>query len=278
VQINCNIYNYLSDAEIKEIIQADDIVNTFFEVLTTRVEPTEIGFISCLKFNFEKIITTKPDKNKLENYLTLAQKYKYPIAIVSGIVIILFLVIWIFSYISNSGNDTITTTIDGKKVTLNVDMDDLKRQIDAFSKFENTNTLAAKQQYEQIMKKLNELEKAKIQVLEVKELKKKMEQLYFKGFHINIVTNVDGLLTPVYNFSSEEQKALTGLQQIVYTNGFLNAVGKKAVLLNVVSNKVKWILQKVSLPTNIKTCTANLAKNGLYCALDNDSIYNFSKW
>jgi hypothetical protein len=62
-------------------------------VLTTRVEPTEIGFISCLKFNFEKIITTKPDKNKLENYLTLAQKYKYPIAIVSGIVIILFLVI-----------------------------------------------------------------------------------------------------------------------------------------------------------------------------------------
>jgi len=66
-----------------------------------------------------------------------------------------------------------------------------------------------------------------------------MEQLYFKGFHINIVTNVDGLLTPVYNFSSEEQKALTGLQQIVYTNGFLNAVGKKAVLLNVVSNKVK---------------------------------------
>ena len=56
VQINCNIYNYLSDAEIKEIIQSEDIVNTFFEVLTTRVEPTEIGFISCLKFNFEKII------------------------------------------------------------------------------------------------------------------------------------------------------------------------------------------------------------------------------
>jgi regulator of replication initiation timing len=37
------------------------------------------------------------------------------------------------------------------------------------------------------MNELNELEKANIQVIEVRELKKKMQQLYFRGFHINIL-------------------------------------------------------------------------------------------
>ena len=277
VQVNCNIYNYLSDSEIKEIIQSDDIILTLQEVLITRIPEKEIGFISVLDFKFEKIITQNVEKEKLDTLKENILKYKYPIAIISGIVIIILLIIWIFSYVSQTPNKVITT-IDGKKVTLNVDLDNLKRQIDAFSKLDNTNTQLAKQQYEQIMKKLNELEQAKIQVLEIKELKKKMEQLYFKGFHINIVTDNDGLLNYVYSFSNDELSQLSGLKQVVYTNGFLNVVGNKGVLLNLISNNVKWTLQKVTLPTEIKTCSSNLSKNWLYCVLDNDNIYNFSKY
>ena len=277
IQVNCNIYNYLSDSEIKEIIQSDDVILTLQEVLITRIPEKEIGFISVLDFKFEKIITQNVEKEKLDTLKENILKYKYPIAIISGIVIIILLIIWIFSYVSQTPNKVITT-IDGKKVTLNVDLDNLKRQIDAFSKLDNTNTQLAKQQYEQIMKKLNELEQAKIQVLEIKELKKKMEQLYFKGFHINIVTDNDGLLNSVYTFSNDELSQLSGLKQVVYTNGFLNVVGNKGVLLNLISNNVKWTLQKVALPTEIKTCSSNLSKNWLYCVLDNDNIYNFSKY
>jgi len=59
------------------------------------------------------------------------------------------------------------------------------------------------------MKQLDYLEKSNIQVLEVKELRKKMQQLYFKGFHINIITDVDGVLNKIYSFTKKESTALS---------------------------------------------------------------------
>ena len=274
IQVACNIYNYLTDSEIKEIINTDsDIITTLEEILTTRVEPKEFGFIQIIEF-YQKIIKQEIKKPEFEKYKKVIQKYKYPIAISAGIIIILFLIIWFFSYISNDNQATIV--INWQKITTN--LDDIKREIDAFSKLENTNTTVAKQQYDKIMKQLSELEKNNIQVLEVKELKKKMEQLYFKWFHINIVSENDWILTKVYSFSDKELQELSGAKWIVYENGFLNVFGEKGVLLNIINNKTKALSLNLTLPTQINTCSKNLANNWLYCVLKNNDIYNFSKY
>ncbi len=278
IQINCNIYNYLSDWEIKEAIQTDDIIYYFSEILTTVIDEKEIWFINILDINIEKSIIIKEKKDIIFDYKKNLEKYKYPIAIISAIIVIVLLIMWIFSYISKPDTTKIVTTVNWKKVVLDIDINTLKRDIDAFSKLNDTNTEIAKQQYDKIMTQLNKLEKAKIQVLEVKELRKKMEQLYFKWFHINIITENDWLLKNIYSFWDKEIKQLSWMKQLIYTNWFLNVIWNKWVILWIVSKKFKWILQQIKLPTNINVCTVNLSKNWVYCVLDNNTITNISKY
>lgn len=276
IHLWCDISLYLSDVEIKELIK-QQLPDTLFEVLTTRLEPQKIWFISMLSYNLEQVnVVNKPaDANLIAK---LIQKYRYQIAISAGILIIFLILVSIFSYISRAPSKVVVTTIDGKKITLSADLNNLKRQIDAFSKLWNTNTEVAKQQYHAIMKQLDYLEKANIQVLEVRELRKKMQQLYFKGFNINIITDIDWILEEVYSFTEKEYAALSWFKQIIYTNGFINVVWDKGVLLSIISNKTRWLLQELALPTGIRICSKNLAQNGLYCVLENDDISNFSKY
>ncbi len=277
ISVGCNVYNYLWDEELKDIINTWEINWTLYEVLSTRIEPAQIGFIISLVYEFKivkvEISSSKEKFNKVKQFL---QNYKYPIWIWVSLFVIFLLILSVFSYIWNN-QPTITTTIDWKKVKLKLDIDSIKRQIDAFSKLDNTNTQLAKQQYENIKKELSELEKANIQVLEVKELKKKLDQLYFKGFHINIVTNEDWILDSIYKFSDKDKALLSGLQQLIYTNGYLNVISKKAVALGIVSKNLKPTYQTISV-ANIKTCTKNLSQNGVYCALTNNDILNISKY
>jgi hypothetical protein len=52
--------------------------------------------------------------------------------------------------------------------------------VDTFSKIENTNTEQARQQYQEIMDKLDLYEENEIQLLTIKDLRTKMEQSYYK--------------------------------------------------------------------------------------------------
>jgi len=86
-----------------------------------------------LSYYLKQINIVKKPKNALL-IMDFIQKYRYQIAISAGVLIIFLILVSIFSYISKTPSKVITTTIDGKEVTLNVDLDNLKRQIDAFSK------------------------------------------------------------------------------------------------------------------------------------------------
>jgi len=59
------------------------------------------------------------------------------------------------------------------------------------------------------MKELDAYEKNNIQTLEIKELRKKVEQNYYKGFNINLISKNDGLLQNIYTFSDKELKQLS---------------------------------------------------------------------
>jgi len=274
ISIGCNIYNYLDNSEIKDLILNDDIVNNLLEILSVRIEKQEIWYIIFEEVKFNKVIIT----NKKNDYFLKAKKkiidYKYPIWIILWVWVILFLIIAIFSYIW--GNNKQTINIWGNTISNNIDW--LKRQIDAFSKLDNTNSTSAKQQYKEIMSELNEYQKNNIQVLEIKELKKQMEKNYYKWFHINIVWKNDWLLNLIYTINSKVEKKLSWVNTLISTNNTFSIVGNKWVMLNMIDNNSNWIYQKIWNPSDIKICSKNLWWNWIYCYTNSDNIYNISKY
>jgi len=273
--VACNVYNYLTDDEIKEVVNVSDtFLNVLEELLLTRINKEEIWFIFEINIVFDKIFIKQPKDKKISEYKFLLQKYRYSIIVSICLIIVIFILISIFSYLWANNKQIIN--VWEQKIIANID--NLKRKIDAFWKLENTSTDVARQQYDEIMKELDLYEKNNIQTLEIKELKKKMNQLYYKWFHINIVSETDWLLTDVYSFSDQDISELSWIIGIIKTSGYINVYGKKWVILWIVGNNLKWILQKLSLPSFIKSCSENLSQNGLYCILANNDIYNFSKY
>lgn len=269
-----NIYNYLQNNEIKELIETWDILDSLKDILITRIEEKEICFLEELDINIQKIKITEESFEPIVRIKEKIEKYKYPIWIVIWLSIIFFIIISIFLYLWKNNNEVIQ--IWNSKITTN--LDSLKRRIDAFSKLENTNTKSAKQEYHDIISKLDLYEKNNIQVLKIKELRKKMEQNYYKWFHINIVWENDGVLNKIYKINKNTLNELSWTKQIIKTNNYLNIVWNKWVVLWIIDKKTKWIIKKIDLPTTIETCSKNLSKNWVYCYMKNKNIVNFSKY
>lgn len=269
-----NIYNYLQNNEIKELIETWDILDSLKDILITRIEEKEICFLEELDINIQKIKITEESFEPIVRIKEKIEKYKYPIWIVIWLSIIFFIIISIFLYLWKNNNEVIQ--IWNSKITTN--LDSLKRRIDAFSKLENTNTKSAKQEYHDIISKLDLYEKNNIQVLKIKELRKKMEQNYYRWFHINIVWENDWILNIVYKINKNTLNELSWTKQIIKTNNYLNIVWNKWVVLWIIDKKTKWIIKKIDLPTTIETCSKNLSKNWVYCYMKNKNIVNFSKY
>jgi len=272
-----NIYNYMTDNEIKDIISTENVLETLNNIITTRVQKEEIWKIEELNISIEKIKFESKKEFNLNKYANILKKHKYTIWIMIAISIIFFVIFSIFSYMGSNKKQVVE--IWWKQIE--VSLENLKRQIDTFSKFDfwNNNDVSTKKiEYEKIIEELDMFEKNNIQTLEIKELRKKVEQNYYKGFNINLISKNDGLLQNIYNFSKEELEQLSWTKQIFKSSLKLDVVWEKWTLLWIIDNNYKWTLQKINIPTKIKTCTTNLDWNWLYCVMEDDIIYNISKY
>lgn len=275
ISLWCNIYNYLSDNEIKDLVSTGDIASSLEEILKVRISDKEIAFIDYLSIKIDKIVVNVKKEFNLQNYKDFFQKYRYAIWLMLWVLIIFFVVISIFLYLWKD-DDKQVIQIAWK--TQEVDLEWLKRQIDTFTRLDAKDIDLKKQQYEKIMEELSAYEKSGIQQLEIRELKKKMKQNYYRWFNINIVSDTDGLLQPIYTFSDKEKQSLENVLWLTKNRSYINVYWKKWVLLSIINTKTKAILQTLNLPTNVKTCKTNLSVNWLYCILENNDIYNFSKY
>ncbi len=274
ISIWCNIHNYMTNNEIKEIILNNNIKDNLIKILSVRIDEKEIWYIIIENIKFEKILVNTQKENYIKKAKENISKYKYPIWIILWFSVILFLVISIFSYMGQNKNKTIN--IWWEIITNNID--GLRRQIDAFSKLSNTNSKNAKQQYKSIMNELNTYQKNNIQVLEIKELKKQMEQNYYRWFHINIVGKNDWILNTIYTINKKEIWELSWLKQLIKTRNTFNIIWNKWAVLWIIDNKTRWILERINIPSNISTCSKNLSDNWVYCYTTNWNIYNISKY
>jgi len=270
----CNIYNYMNNNEIKDIILSDNVKENLIKILTVRIEKAEIWYIITENIKFEKIVIDTKREDYIKKVKNKISKYKYPIWIILWFSIILFLIVSIFSYIWQNKNKVIN--IWWESFTNNID--GLQRQIDAFSKLRNTNSQNAKEQYKNIMNELNAYQKNNIQVLKIRELKKEMEQNYYRWFHINIVNKNDWVLNTIYTINPKTVQELSWLNQLIQTRNTFNIVWNKWAILWIIDNNSRWILQRIKIPSSIKTCSRNLSDNGIYCYTTNWNIYNISKY
>lgn len=280
ISICSNIYNYMTDDEIKETIDNNNILKTFEDILTTRVQKKEIWKLEELDIQIEKIKLNSKKEFNLNKYTDILKKHRYSIGTIIALSIIFFVIFSIFSYLGKDKKQVIE--IWWKKIEVNItNLNNLKRQIDAFWKlnFSKENWIAAKKvEYKKIIEELDAFKNNNIQTLEIKNLREKVEKNYYKGFNINLVSENDWLLKNIYSFSNKGLTQLSWINQLFKSHSRLNISWEKWALLWIIDNKYKWILQKIKIPTNIKTCTNNLDWNGIYCATENNDIYNISKY
>lgn len=274
LSICTDIYNYMSDDEIKEIISIEDSAQALKEILTTKVEDSEIGSIEQINIKIERIQVEKIKQMNFEKYIQILRKNKYPIWIVIWLIIVFFIIFSIFSRWQNTPRKF--TLPDWQQRTASIDK--LKRKIDWFWKLEDADTSVKKQTYDEIMAELDMYQKNNIQTLEIKELRKKVEQNYYRWFNINLIWKDDGVLNKIYSIDEKTIQNLSWFVNIFESRSKINLAWTKAVLLDGINDKHKWTLQKINIPTKLKVCTENLTNNGLYCAMENWDIYNISKY
>lgn len=277
ISICSNIYNYMNDNEIKELINTNNIATNLEDILSTRVENKEIWAIEELNISIQKIKVESKKEFNLSKYNSILKKHKYSIGVIIALSIIFFIIFAIFSYLGTNKKQVIK--VWWKQVE--ADIYQLKKKVATFISlnFNKSNSISNKKtEYEKIMQELNAFEKSNIQTLEIKKLKEQVENNYYKGFNINRVFKNNGSLENIHNFSEKELTELSWTNQIFRSLRKINISWKKWVLLWLIDNKYKWTIQKIKIPTNIKTCSNNLAGNWLYCVMDNGDIYNISKY
>ncbi len=277
--VACNVYDYLWDEEIEEVISAEDVIQKMEEILTVKIDSTEIVSISLLEVHFKTIkINRKINKNKLEDTINsikkVAKKNRLALSLVIWVMLIGIIVIGIFKSLSKTDKPTqVVTDTNGEEIV--IDMDDIKRDIDAFEKI-SADSPTKKEKYQEIMKKLEALKNNNIQSLDVSTLENKMEASFYEGFNVKFVSKKDGLLEDLYDFNDSQLSTLWNIKGFGRTNK-IHVYWEKGTLLYIINKKQKPILQELKVWGTITTCNTDLYNDGLYCASSNGDLYRFYK-
>ena len=277
--VACNVYDYLWDEEIEEIISTENVLEKLEEILTVKIDPTEIVSVSLLEVHFKTIkIDRKINGNAFEDIMSsikkVAKKNRLALSIVIWVMLIGIIIIWVFKSLAKPANPTqVVTDTDGEEIV--IDMDDIKRDIDAFEKIsaDSPNKI---EKYQEIMKKLKALESNNIQSLDVVTLQNKMEANFYEWFNVKFISKQDGLLENLYKFDENQLSTLWDIEWFGRTNK-IHVYGKKGTLLYIINQNQKPILQELKLWWDITTCNTDLYNDGLYCVASSGDIYRFYK-
>ena len=160
-------------------------------------------------------------------------------------------------------------------VVMNLSIEDIQKDIATFKRIEPTSEQKIKK-YNEIVAKLDLLESKNKWTVDVKKLKSILEKDYLEWFNIESILDITQTLPLVYTFSQTEKNTLTELAQLFRANG-LYVWGKEGVLLWAIDNQVRWSIVSAGVARKVTTCSPNLLKNGLYCAMNDGSLFNITK-
>jgi len=176
-------------------------------------------------------------------------------------------------------NDDIIIMPSGEKV--DVTIEDIKEDIFDFKKMSiDSDNKSLK--YHEIMEILNALEEKGRWLEDVTSLRQILQEDYYEWFNIKYVTELstfDNVATNttsrILSFNNSEQSRLWDLINIERGKNLMVA-GSKGALVGVVNDGMRGSLVEYGDEENLKSCTANILRNGLYCLTRNGNIFNIT--
>ncbi len=172
---------------------------------------------------------------------------------------------------------------DGTTVT--VDIASIQKDIDQFKaevKEDKKSFL-----YKQILSKLDLLDSKGKWTKDVKDLRNIANESYQKVFNMVYVANLNrfdnkstGVSSQVLTFTENEKTTLTQPSRVFANGGKVTIAGTKGAMIDILDGDRRGTLKPYTLADDdkeIKSCTPNLLKNGLYCVTDASRLYNITK-
>ncbi len=293
---------YFDQYELQEFAdgleQQEDILNYTRETLTQRCAVEDLGIVATYSLAIPKSARLAGRKN-MKNILSgagvdrilsrinvpfgdrwtvftrnmreMMGQYRY--AIIIGL-FSLFLLYLIYGLVSNfiKNNTTNTINADGT-ISATLSIEDIKKEIVQFQKLDPS-TEEKVTKYNALKVQLDALEKQGKWTNDVAQLKTILNTEYYKGFNILMV---DALTDQnVYTFSSLE-KSTVGVPMNIFYNKSFTVAGDKGVILGGISDDVRGNNITYSLGQIARTCSLNLLKDGVYCASNDNRVFNTTK-
>ena len=275
--------------KIAEIIYDNEpeMLSDLESLMTQRTEETSLWFMSLVR-NISHTIDFSWVKNTSSSFLKFLPKNQFgkiwnkskEIRNENSYAITLWL-LWLFVIVSiyniiswalniNSSNPTIQTT-DGVEV---VTIDQIKEEINLFQ-WLNATSDEKGVKYKEISDKLDFLKSQGKRLEDVAALRKILQNKYYEGFNIISIAKLDDIawdFQTIYPFSSNESKILGVPHSLFYERGFY-VWWTKGALIKGINKDVTWTPVSYSLPTEMKKCSQDLSRSGLYCFDDKNDLY-----
>ena len=292
---------------------SDWILSFLEELLTTRIEKSNIGFIisyfvqwptislrwsrrsglklrwwmwwlSGIKWKSMRYISDLWAKVSNSEHIQMVKKQLSENKIyVVGFVLVILMFIFLYSLASqilnNNSNDNKFQTSSGTYIDINIE--DLQNDITEFKTLDASSNLKSAK-YIEISQKLQFLEDQWKWLEDVAELKSQLQENYYDGFRItqfkteNELDNIAGKNTQVLTFNSSETDKLWDLNSISVPRNIMIAWSKWAII-DASSDTNRWYLQPYNLTKPLKDCISALNSNWVYCYNEEWEIYMISK-
>lgn len=283
------VWNQLSQiVDDQDLEDIQDIVGihdrTFLDLLAEMA--TERSSHDFVKFAFSTIVTlrSKSFETVKESWKSAWKTLAWFISRYQSYILIwLFLIALVsvlFSLINSiqSQRRGITLQSWNSGALINFSVDDIKRQIANFQKMDPASS-EKPALYKTISDRLTLLEQQKKLPLDVAELKKILNEEYYKWFNIQLVSKIDDY-QKVYELTSADRGIFGWAIRLVQWKGWsYHLFGPAAAVIWNVNEAIKWVLIKYgwSVSSGIAWCSSDLQSLGLFCWDKTGNIFDITK-
>jgi len=298
VYVWTKVTDVLDQSDIKElesVIEQEEtsFADVFEKILQSRIEKTKIWMVSNYYIHWNIISTwesSSPIKkwwnwmkwklNWWKAWLKKLWENKYYVVIGVLWIIVLILIYSVLSTILETKNNN--TIVTSSWTIIDVTIDDIKKDIYTFQQMDaSSNEKSLK--YNEIVENLTLLEQNWRWLEDVENLKRIVENDYYKWFNIIRIENLSQLDDPAtwiktrqMSFNSSEKGRMWDVLFIDFQKT-INVGWSKWALIWISNDASRWSLIEYWIDSNIAWCSVNLLKDWIYCYVSDWRIYNITK-
>ena len=291
------------------------ILSFLEELLTTRVEKSNIGFIisyfvqgptislsaskkwwlklkwwikgmGWIKWKSMKYISDIWEKvhnsERVQNMKRQIIENKiYVVWFILVVLIFIFLYSLASQILNNANHTNKFQTSAGTYIDIN--LEDLQNDITEFKTLDASSNLKSAK-YTEISQKLDFLEEQWKWLEDVEDLKSQLQENYYEGFRINQfktandINNIAGKNTQILTFNSTDTENIwTPISINVPRNNNMMIAGTKWALIDAISDTSRGYPQPYNLSKPLEDCIPSLNSNWIYCYNTEWEIYMISK-